>query len=110
VKENNTVLGAYYIKANAAGPSAHISNCGYMVNPQSRDKGIARKLCLHSQEVAIELGFNAMQFNAVVSSNKIAITLWQKLGYAIIGTIPNAYNHKKLGFVDSFIMHEQLVK
>jgi len=110
VKENDTILGSYYIKANAAGPSAHISNCGYMVNPQSRGKGIAGKLCLHSQQIAIELGFSAMQFNAVVSTNKIAIALWQKLGYAIIGTIPNAYNHKKLGFVDSFIMHKQLVE
>jgi ribosomal protein S18 acetylase RimI-like enzyme len=65
---------------------------------------------LHSQQIAIELGFSAMQFNAVVSTNKIAIALWQKLGFDIIGTIPNAYNHQKLGFVDSFIMHKQLVK
>jgi len=109
IKENDTILGSYYIRANAAGPSAHISNCGYMVNPQSRGKGIAGKLCLHSQQIAIELGFSAMQFNAVVSSNKIAIALWQKLGFDIIGTIPNAYNHRKLGFVDSFIMYKQLV-
>ena len=79
-----------------------------MVSPQSRGKGIARRLCLHSQQVAIELGYSAMQFNSVVSSNEIAVNLWKKLGYKIIGTIPNAYKHKKLGFVDSFIMHKQL--
>ena len=108
IKENGVVLGSYYIKANASGPSSHISNCGYMVSPESRGKGIARKLCLHSQQVAIELGFSAMQFNSVVSTNEIAIKLWQKLGYKIIGTIPNAYKHKKLGYVDSFIMYKQL--
>jgi len=108
IKENGVVLGSYYIKANASGPSSHISNCGYMVSPESRGKGIARKLCLHSQQMAIGLGFRAMQFNSVVSTNEIAIKLWEKLGYKIIGTIPNAYKHKKLGYVDSFIMHKHL--
>ena len=108
IKECGLILGSYYIKPNASGPSSHISNCGYMVNPESRGQGIARKLCLHSQEIALELGYTAMQFNSVVSTNKIAIQLWQKLGYKIIGTIPKAYNHKKLGLVDSFIMHKQL--
>ena len=108
IKENDLILGSYYIKANASGPSSHISNCGFMVSPESRGKGIARKLCLHSQQVAIELGFTAMQFNSVVSTNDVAIKLWEKLGYKIIGTIPNAYKHKKHGFVDSFIMHKQL--
>ncbi len=108
IKENGLVLGSYYIKANASGPSSHISNCGYMVSPISRGKGVARKLCLHSQQVALELGFSAMQFNSVVSTNEIAIKLWEKLGYKVIGTIPNAYKHKHLGFVDSFIMYKQL--
>lgn len=108
IKDNGLILGSYYIKANASGPSSHISNCGYMVSPESRGKGIARKLCLHSQEVAIKLGYSAMQFNSVVSTNEIAVKLWEKLGYNIIGTIPKAYQHKKLGLVDSFIMYKQL--
>lgn len=108
IKENGLILGSYYIKANASGPSSHICNCGYMVSPDSRGKGIARKLCLHSQEIAIKLGYRAMQFNSVVSTNEIATKLWVKLGFDIIGTIPKAYKHKKLGFVDSFIMHKHL--
>ncbi len=108
IKEANNVLGAYYIKPNAAGPSAHISNCGYMVSPHCRGKGIARTLCEHSQRIAIELGYTAMQFNSVVSTNEVAVKLWQKLGYEIIGTIPKAYQHKRLGLVDSYIMHKHL--
>lgn len=108
VKDNEAILGTYYIKANASGPSSHISNCGYMVSPESRGKGVARQLCLHSQAVAIELGYSAMQFNSVVSSNEIAINLWKKLGFNVIGIIPSAYKHKKLGLIDSFIMHKQL--
>lgn len=108
VKDEGQILGSYYLKANSAGPSAHICNCGYMVSPQSRGKGIARMMCLHSQDIALELGYTAMQFNSVVSSNKIAIELWKKLGYNIIGTIPNGFKHQTLGFVDSYIMHKEL--
>ena len=107
-EENDQILGSYFIKPNGMGPSKHICNCGYMVEPQSRGKGIAHKLCEHSQLVAIELGFKAMQFNSVVSTNKVAVSLWQKLGFSIIGTIPKAYLHKKLGYVDSYIMYKQL--
>lgn len=106
--ENNVVLGSYYIRPNAMGPSNHICNCGYMVSPEARGKGIARLMCEHSQKVAIELGFDAMQFNSVVSSNEVAVKLWQKLGFNIIGTIPKAYRHAKLGLVDSLIMHKLL--
>ena len=109
-KQSDTVLGSYYIKKNAAGPGDHICNCGYMVSANARGKGVARALCLHSQALAQQLGFKAMQFNSVVSSNTIAIALWQKLGFQIIGTVPNGYRHKQLGLVDSFIMYKALTE
>ncbi|MBQ4849304.1 GNAT family N-acetyltransferase [Pseudoalteromonas sp. MMG012] len=107
-EEKGKILGTYYLKANGMGPSSHISNCGYMVSADARGKGIARQMCIHSQEVAVEKGFSAMQYNSVVSSNQVAITLWQKLGYNIIGTIPNGYCHGQLGYIDSYIMYKQL--
>ncbi|NGN96385.1 GNAT family N-acetyltransferase [Grimontia sp. S25] len=107
--EDDVVLGTYYIKPNAMGPSRHICNCGYMVSDQARGKGIARQMCEHSQQVAIELGFKAMQFNSVVSSNEVAVKLWQKLGFDIIGTIPKAYKHPRIGYVDSFVMYKWLL-
>lgn len=106
--ENNNVLGTYYIKQNGMGPSSHICNCGYMVSNESRGKGIASLLCEHSQKKAIEFGFDAMQFNNVVATNEVAIRLWQKLGFSIIGTIPNAYHHSQFGLVDSYIMYKWL--
>lgn len=68
-EEQGVILGSYYLKANAMGPSRHICNCGYMVAEAARGRGIARALCEHSQRVAVELGFKAMQFNSVVSTN-----------------------------------------
>ncbi|NOU49915.1 GNAT family N-acetyltransferase [Pseudoalteromonas sp. JBTF-M23] len=108
-KVDGEVLGTYYLKANAMGPSSHICNCGYMVSTAARGQGIAQKLCKHSQQIAKEIGFEAMQFNSVVSTNEGAIRLWQRLGYSIIGTIPKAYKHPELGYVDSHIMHKLLV-
>ncbi|CZF81954.1 putative acetyltransferase YhhY [Grimontia celer] len=107
--EDDVVLGTYYIKPNAMGPSRHICNCGYMVSDQARGKGIARQMCEHSQQVAVELGFKAMQFNSVVSTNEVAVKLWQKLGFDIIGTIPKAYKHPRIGYVDSFVMYKWLL-
>lgn len=106
--ENDTVLGTYYLKQNAMGPSSHICNCGYMVSNEARGKGIARRLCEHSQKMALELGFDAMQFNNVVSTNRIAASLWEKLGFSIVGTLPKAYRHGQLGFVDSYVMYKWL--
>jgi GNAT superfamily N-acetyltransferase len=107
-EENGQILGSYYIKPNAMGPGDHICNCGYMVSESARGKGIAKQLCRHSQEIAIHLGFEAMQFNSVVSSNEVAVSLWQKLGFRIIGTIPDAYRHGRFGYVDCYIMYKQL--
>lgn len=106
--ENGQVLGAYYLKTNAAGPGDHICNCGYMVSPAARGKGVARAMCEHSQQLARELGFLAMQYNAVVATNEVAVALWQKLGFSIVGTVPNAYRHARLGFVDTYVMYKTL--
>ncbi|WP_434360849.1 GNAT family N-acetyltransferase [Parasalinivibrio latis] len=106
--ENGVVLGSYYVKANAAGPGSHVCNCGYMVSPFARGKGVARSLCIHSQEIAEKHGFRAMQFNSVVSTNTVAVDLWRKLGFKIVGTLPKAYLHAREGYVDCHVMYKQL--
>ncbi|MGY2461318.1 N-acetyltransferase family protein [Vreelandella sulfidaeris] len=106
--ESGQLLGAYYLKANAAGPGDHICNCGYMVSPAARGRGVARAMCEHSQQQARELGFMAMQYNAVVAANEIAVALWLKLGFSIVGTVPNAYRHARLGLVDAHVMYKAL--
>ncbi|MDO6687060.1 MULTISPECIES: GNAT family N-acetyltransferase [unclassified Agarivorans] len=107
-EENGEILASYYLKANAMGPGSHVCNCGYMVSETARGKGIARQLCLHSQQQALQLGFSAMQFNSVVSTNEAAIALWKKLGFDVIGTIPNGYQHSEQGLVDCLIMFKAL--
>lgn len=108
--KDRAILGSYFLKKNASGPGSHVANCGYMVAPFARGKGVAKEMCIHSQQQALSLGYSAMQFNCVVSSNHIAIELWKKLGFKIIGTIPQGYKHRKYGFIDTYIMHKMLAR
>jgi len=102
------IVGSYYLKANFSGPGGHVCNCGYIVDESSRGQGVASALCEHSQKVARDLDYKAMQFNSVVSTNEGAIRLWQKHGFGIIGTVPSAFQHREQGLVDSCIMYKWL--
>jgi ribosomal protein S18 acetylase RimI-like enzyme len=62
----------------------------------------------HSLANAKKKGFQAMQFNAVVSTNTRAVELWKRLGFTIIGTVPKGFRHQALGLVDLYVMHRFL--
>ena len=49
-----------------------------------------------------------MQFNAVAASNAAAIGLYESLGFVIVGTVPEAFEHPRHGFVDLHVMHRRL--
>jgi ribosomal protein S18 acetylase RimI-like enzyme len=106
--ESGAALGTYYLKPNQPGLGAHVCNCGYIVAERARGRGVATLMCEHSQREARRLGFRAMQFNLVVATNEGAVRLWQKLGFAIVGTLPAAFKHAKHGFVAAFVMYKQL--
>ncbi|WP_295667588.1 GNAT family N-acetyltransferase [uncultured Mucilaginibacter sp.] len=103
-EENGKITGSYFIKPNQPGLGSHIANCGYIVDPVERGKGIASQMCAHSMEIAKMLGYKGMQYNLVVSTNVKAVKLWEKCGFKIIGTIPGGFNHHEFGYVDAFIM------
>lgn len=105
---NDDILGAYFIRANQAGGGSHVCNCGYAVADRARGRGVAALMCEHSQQVAKRLGFRAMQFNFVISSNEAAVHLWKKLGFETVGTLPEAFRHPSLGYVDAFVMFKRL--
>lgn len=107
-EDEGKVVGTYYLHANQRGGGAHIANCGYVTATSAAGRGVATAMCLHSLERAMQRGFRAMQFNLVLSSNTRAVALWQRLGFDIVGTIPAAFDHPSLGFVDAFVMHRRL--
>ena len=105
-EDDGSVLGTYYLKTNQSGPGEHVCNCGYMVSSSARGRGLATAMCEHSQQIARELGYKAMQFNFVASSNEGAIRLWNKLGFDTVCHLPKAFNHPKLGCIDALVMYK----
>jgi L-amino acid N-acyltransferase YncA len=102
------VVGTYRWKANRTGLGDHVANAGYMVAASQRGKGIGRLLAEHSLDRARSLGYTAMQFNTVVSTNHGAVALWRSLGFLIVGTAPDAFRHSTRGLVDVHVMHRYL--
>jgi ribosomal protein S18 acetylase RimI-like enzyme len=107
-EEGGRILGSYMIRTNALGPGDHVCNCGYMVSSAARGRGLATAMCEHSQAIARALGYQAMQFNFVVSSNEGAVRLWNKLGFATVGRVPRAFHHPSKGYVDALVMYKWL--
>jgi ribosomal protein S18 acetylase RimI-like enzyme len=103
------LVGTYYLMANQRGPGGHVANCGYMTAADQQGRGVARSMCLDSLDLARALGFRAMQFNLVVTTNTRAVQLWRSLGFDTVGRIPEAFQHPTAGLVDALVMHRSLL-
>jgi GNAT superfamily N-acetyltransferase len=101
------IVGSSYVKPNQPGRGAHVANAGFMVAPEARGRGVGRELGEHAIAEARRLGFRAMQFNFVVSTNP-AVRVWRALGFAVVGTLPGAFRHPERGFVDVYVMFREL--
>ena len=102
------VIGGFYIRPNYSGRSKHIANAAYMLKESFRNKGIGSLLVKASLHLAKELGFHAMQYNMVLSQNLIAVRLYQKIGFEIVGTIPKAVGNPDGSYQDGYILHRSL--
>ena len=108
-EEQQTIVGTSLVKANQPGLGSHVANAGFMVAAQARGGGIGSALAEHAIAWARDAGFAAIQFNYVVSTNTAAVALWKRLGFSIVGTVPQAFEHRALGRrVDVLIMHRFL--
>ena len=106
--DDGRVVGMYKLIANRLDRGSHVSNASFMVDPTVHGKGIGRALGEHCLEEARRQGYDAMQFNFVVSTNTAGVALWKKLGFSIVGTLPKAFEHAQLGRVDAYVMHRFL--
>jgi GNAT superfamily N-acetyltransferase len=107
-EEDGRILGTYFLRANFGCGGSHVANCGYMTLAAAQGKGVARAMLEHSLTHARARGFLAMQFNFVVSSNTRAVETWKAHGFEIVGRLPGAFRHPRLGFVDVYVMYRQL--
>ncbi|WPU98536.1 GNAT family N-acetyltransferase [Mucilaginibacter sp. cycad4] len=106
--DNDDVAGTFVIRDNQPDLGAHVANGAYMISSKAAGRGIGKLMGEYSLQEAKHLGYKAMQFNFVVKSNRRAVQLWQKLGFDIIGEIPDAFNHQQNGFTNAYIMYRKL--
>jgi L-amino acid N-acyltransferase YncA len=108
-ESDGRVVGTYILRPNQRDLGSHVSNAAFMVAPTARGLGVGRAMGEHCLDQAQRLGYRAMQFNFVVSTNEAAVKLWERLGFTIVGTLPGAFRHQTLGFVDAYVMFRSLL-
>ncbi|KGN34110.1 N-acetyltransferase GCN5 [Knoellia sinensis KCTC 19936] len=108
IGESGELLGSAKTGPNRPGRGSHVSTASFMVTYAARGQGVGRALGEWVLAWAREQGYAAMQFNAVVETNTVAVTLWQDLGFTIIGTVPEAFDSRAHGRVGLHVMHQYL--
>ncbi|GAB3083047.1 GNAT family N-acetyltransferase [Micromonospora schwarzwaldensis] len=108
VDPDGVVLGTAKMGANRPGPGAHVATASFMVAAGARGRGVGRALCEDALDWARRQGFAAMQFNAVVETNTAAVRLYRRLGFTVVGTVPESFAHPTLGRVGLHLMHRFL--
>jgi len=102
------VVGMFVLRPNHPGPGAHVANASYAVRGDRRGLGLGRAMGEASLERARALGYAAMQFNIVVSTNHAAVRLWRSLGFRVLGTVPGGFRLPSGERVDHYIMFREL--
>jgi GNAT superfamily N-acetyltransferase len=108
VDDDGTVVGTAEIHPNYGGGGHHVANAGFIVDPDHSGRGVGRALGEYVLERARAYGYEAMVFNAVVESNTNAVALWRSLGFDVLATIPQAFDHPTRGKVGLLVMHRAL--
>ena len=85
-----------------------MATASFMVDPAHSGKGIGRALAEDVLAWAKAAGYRSMQFNAVVETNTGAVHLWQSLGFEILTTVPEAFDHRTRGLVGLHVMYRRL--
>ncbi|MBB4766112.1 GNAT family N-acetyltransferase [Amorphoplanes digitatis] len=106
--EGDDILGSAKMGPNRPGRGAHVATGSFMVNPERHGRGVGRALGEYVIEWARREGYHSIQFNAVVESNAPAVHLWRALGFTIVGTVPEAFDHRTNGLVGLHIMVKKL--
>jgi L-amino acid N-acyltransferase YncA len=106
--EGDTVLGSAKVGPNRPGRGSHVATASFMVDPQHQGHGVGSALGRYVIDWARRAGYRSMQFNAVVETNTPAVHLWQSLGFEIVGTVPEAFDHVDQGLVGLHVMYRRL--
>jgi ribosomal protein S18 acetylase RimI-like enzyme len=102
------LVAMYKLNPNLPGRASHVGSATYLVRSDLQGRGIGGAMLSDSLARASVGGFRSMQFNFVVSTNRPAVALYEKYGFRITGTLPDAFLHKQLGYVDAYVMSRSI--
>ncbi|GAA1844547.1 GNAT family N-acetyltransferase [Asanoa iriomotensis] len=105
--EDGQILGSAKMGPNRPGRGSHIATASFMVDPAHQGRGVGAALGAYAVSWARAQGYVGMQFNAVVETNVVAVRLWQRLGFTIMTTIPEAFDHRTRGLVGLHVMYQK---
>ncbi|HEY5556329.1 GNAT family N-acetyltransferase [Acetobacterium sp.] len=105
---NEKVFGLYILHPNNVGRCGHIANASYGVISTARGMHIGEKLVCHCLEQGKNIGFQLLQFNAVVRTNFCAIHLYEKLDFVRLGVIPKGFLMKDGSYEDTILFYHTL--
>jgi len=105
---DDVIVGSAKMGANRPGRGAHVATASFLVDPVRQGQGVGRALGEYVLDWARSAGFTAIQFNAVVETNHAALRLWKSLGFEIIGTAPDSFDHPEDGLVGLHLMFRHL--
>lgn len=108
VDADGTVLGSARTGPNRPGRGAHVATASFMVDPAHTGRGVGAALGRYVVDWARDAGYRGMQFNAVVETNTVAVRLWRSLGFEVLCTVPEAFDHARLGYVGLNVMYRAL--
>lgn len=104
--DGDAILGSAKMGPNRPGRGSHVATASFMVDPDHQGRGVGKALGRYVVEQARSEGYHAMQFNAVVETNTVAVNLWKALGFEVLTTVPEAFDHPDQGFVGLHVMYQ----
>jgi GNAT superfamily N-acetyltransferase len=106
--QDGVIVGSAKMGLNRAGRGAHIGTASFIVDPAHRVRGVGRALGEYVIDWSRAEGLRGIQFNAVVEVNEPAVHLWKSLGFEVIGTVPEAFDHPDHGLVGLHVMYRRV--
>ena len=107
-ESDGVIAGSAKMGPNRPGRGSHVATASFLVDPARQGQGTGRALGEYTLDWCRQAGFASIQFNAVVESNAPAVHLWQSLGFWIIGTVPESFDHPRRGLVGLHVMFRYL--
>jgi GNAT superfamily N-acetyltransferase len=107
-EDDGGILGSATMGPNRPGRGSHVGTGSFMVPAAARGRGVGRALGEYVVQWHRDHGYRAIQFNAVVETNRVAVHLWQSLGFEIVGTVPRAFDSRAHGLVGLHVMYLEL--